>query len=73
MEVKQLLAMVLDGAKDKPTVRRAAFLKQLEAGSVYLEEHREDIVGLWDRTTEVQILSFYETKDTPSLVKVSHL
>jgi hypothetical protein len=69
MEVSKLLKMI-ENESGRNTPNRAAFVKQLGVSSWYLAEHREDIIGLWNSTSKIEILSFYETNKTASMIKV---
>lgn len=61
-----------DMIKEQPdsSINCEAFVRQLEAGSAYLNMYRGDITGLWNSGKEIEIVSFYETKTTSSVSKV---
>jgi hypothetical protein len=52
---------------------RSEFVKQLREGSNFLDTHRGDITSLWDQTAGIQIVSFYETRTTAVVKKVTIL
>jgi hypothetical protein len=49
---------------------RSDFVKQLREGSNFLDTQRDDITSLWDQTSGIEIVSFYETKKTAVVKKV---
>jgi hypothetical protein len=52
---------------------RSDFVKQLREGTNFLDTQRDDIASLWDQTSGVEIVSFYETKKTAVVKKVGIL
>jgi hypothetical protein len=52
---------------------RSDFVEQLREGSSFLDTQRDDITSLWDQTAGIQIVSFYETKTTAVVRKVTIL
>jgi hypothetical protein len=71
MEIKELYSMVKESLTDDSS--RVQLVKHLEQGSLFLETQREDITSLWNGTSpsKVDIFSFYETKKTATVKKVS--
>jgi hypothetical protein len=49
---------------------RSDFVKQLQEGANFLDTQGDDITGLWDQTSGVEIVSFYETRMTAVVKKV---
>jgi hypothetical protein len=52
---------------------RSEFVKQLREGSNFLNTQRDDITNLWNQTSGIEIVSFYETKTTAVVKKVGTL
>jgi hypothetical protein len=69
LEVNELLSMVEDKLPGETS--RFELVKQLREGSNFLDTQRDDIVNLWGPTSNIQIFSFYETKRTQTVTKVS--
>lgn len=66
--MKQLISFVEDNATKAP--ERTEFVRQLAEGSSFLDTQREEIMGLWDSASKIEILSFYETRNTATVAKV---
>jgi hypothetical protein len=49
-----------------------SFINQLDEGSNLLRTHRDDITYLLGPTSDIKVISFYETKATSGLQKVSN-
>ncbi|KAF8542128.1 hypothetical protein BDD12DRAFT_428180 [Trichophaea hybrida] len=67
MEVEELRAMVKDVSP--LAASRLEIIQQLEEGSNFLNTQKDDITNLWDAASEIEILSFYETKKTVTVGK----
>ncbi|KAF8241553.1 hypothetical protein K440DRAFT_591862, partial [Wilcoxina mikolae CBS 423.85] len=68
MEVEELRTMVKD---DSPgTYSNLEILQQLSEGSNFLDTQRENITNLWDSSSKIEILSFYETRKTKAVGKL---
>jgi hypothetical protein len=50
--------------------QRNNLIAQLKDGSEFLDNQREDLLGIWEDSKQ-KIFSFYETKKTPSVRKVN--
>jgi hypothetical protein len=48
------------------------FINQVDEGPDLLRTHRDDISYLLGLTPDIEVISFYETKATPGLQKVSN-
>jgi len=68
LEINELLSMIDDVSLGQST--RSDFVKQLREGTNFLNTQREDITSLWDKTADIEIVSFYETKTTAVVKKV---
>ena len=68
LETNGLLAMIDDVSHGQSS--RADFVKQLQEGANFLDTQREDITSLWNQASDIEIVSFYETKTTAVVKKV---
>jgi hypothetical protein len=68
LEVQELRTMVND-VSPRATAE-LDILQQLDEGSDFLNTQREDITNLWDSSSKIDILSFYETRKTMTVGKV---
>jgi len=66
LEINELLPMIDDVHGQSS---RSGFVKQLQEGADFLDTHRDDIMALWDQTSGVEIVSFYETRMTAVVKK----
>lgn len=54
----------------EPGEQRNNLIVQLKQDSEFLENQREELLGIW-KSFKQKIFSFYETKKTPSVRKVN--
>jgi len=69
LEIDELLSMIDDVSHGQSS--RSDFVKQLQEGANFLDTQRDDITSLWDQTSSIEIVSFYETKTTAVVKKSS--
>jgi hypothetical protein len=72
LEVKELLAMVEDVSLSQ-RASRSNLVEQLREGSNFLDTYRDDITSLWGSISDIEIVSFYETKKTVTVKRVKIL
>jgi hypothetical protein len=68
---ESLLQMV-EGVSHGDSSAWKSFINQLDEGSNLLRTQRDDITYLLGPTSDIEVISFYETKATPGLQKVSN-
>jgi len=68
LDINDPLSMIDDVSPGKST--KPDFVKQLHEGSDFLDTQRDNITSLWDQTSGIEIVSFYETKRTAVVKKV---
>jgi hypothetical protein len=68
LEINGLLSMIDDVSHGRSS--RSDFVKQLQEGTNFLDTQKDDITSLWNQTSGVEIVSFYETKTTAVVKKV---
>jgi hypothetical protein len=71
LRVESLLERVEDVSHGDSSTRKS-FIKQLDESSNLLRTQRDDITYLLGPTSDIEVISFYETKATPALQKVSN-
>jgi hypothetical protein len=69
LEDESLLQMVEDVSHGDSSAWDS-FTKQLDEGSNLLRTQRDDITYLLGPTSDIQVISFYETKTTPGFQRV---
>jgi hypothetical protein len=68
---ESLLQMV-EGVSHGDSSAWKSFISELDEGSNLLRTQRDDITYLLGPTSDIEVVSFYETKATPGLQKVSN-
>jgi hypothetical protein len=71
LDDESLLQMVEDVSRGDYSARKS-LNKQLDEGLNLLRTHRDEITYLLGATSDIAVISFYETKATPILQKVSN-
>jgi hypothetical protein len=66
------LLQIVEGVSHGDSSAWKSFINQLDEGSNLLRTQRDDITYLLDPTSDIDVISFYETKATPGLQKVSN-
>jgi hypothetical protein len=66
------LLQVVEGVSHGDSSAWKSFINQLDEGSNLLRTQRDDISYLLGPTSDIEVISFYETKTTPGLQKVSN-
>jgi hypothetical protein len=68
----QSLRQIVEGVSHGDLSVWRSFINQLNEGSNLLRTHRDDITYILGPTSDIEIISFYETKATPELQKASN-
>jgi hypothetical protein len=68
----ELLLQMVEGVSDGDLSAWKSFINQLDEGSNLLRTQRDDIIYLLGPTSDIDVISFYETKATLGLRKVSN-
>jgi hypothetical protein len=68
----QSLRQMVEGVSHGHSSTWRSFINQLNEGSNLLRTQRDDITYILGPTSDIEIISFYETKATPGLQKASH-
>jgi hypothetical protein len=66
------LLQMVEGVSHGDSSARKSFINQLDEGSNLLCTQRDDITYLLGPTSDIEVVSFYETKATLGLQKVSN-
>jgi hypothetical protein len=66
------LLQIVEGVSHGDSSAWKSFINQLDEGSYLLHTQRDDITYLLGSTLDIDVISFYETKATSGLQKVSN-
>jgi hypothetical protein len=66
------ILQMVEGVSHSSSSAWKSFINQPDEGSNLLRTQRDDITYLLGPTSDIEVISFYETKATPGLQKVSN-